>query len=42
MIAMKVFLDISRVRKYLYKRAIHLVVVDHLHPKIESADLWYI
>ena len=34
-----IFSDISRVGEYLYKRAIHLVVVQYLHPKIEFADL---
>ena len=33
-------LDISRVREYLYKRAVHLVVVVVVQqPKIEFADL---
>ena len=34
------FLDISRVREYLYKRAVHLVVVVVVQqPRIEFADL---
>ena len=34
-----IFSDISRVGEYLYKRAIHPVAVQYLHPKIEFADL---